>query len=408
MTPLAERSSAPASEARVLWLIGAAHFVSHYYLVVLAPLFGLIRGDLGVSYTELGFALTVLNVTSAIFQTPAGFLVDRTSPRAVLVAGLLIGAAGLAGAALFPTYLVFLAMFALLGIGNTAYHPADYALLSRHISGPRMGPAYSFHGFAGMAGGAAAPPILLLMTGMIGWRGAYLAAALLGVAVAVALMLFGQALAEPGPATRERKSAEVQSTPASGGSILLSVPILLNLVFFTLLSIYSGAVQNFSVVALDALHGTPLEVGNTALAAYLAFSAIGVLLGGYVAARTHRHDLVTVLTLVIFAAGVLPIGLIDTGAALLVVLISIAGAASGAIMPSRDMLVRAVTPPGAFGRVFGFVTNGFNIGGMVTPLIFGWLLDSGHPRAVFIGAAAISLICIPIVLITVARGRSGG
>src|SRR4051812_1201341 len=245
MTPLAERSSAPASETRVLWLIGAAHFVSHYYLVVLAPLFALIRADLGVSYTELGLALTVLNVTSAVFQTPAGFLVDRTSPRAVLVGGLLVGAAGLAGAAILTSYVGFLLMFVLLGIGNTAYHPADYALLSRHISGSRMGPAYSFHGFAGMAGGAAAPPILLLLTGMVGWRGAYVAAALLGVAVAAALMLFGNALAEAAP-TRDRKpDAGPPAAPAGGGNVLLSPPILMNLVFFTLLAIYSSAVQNF-------------------------------------------------------------------------------------------------------------------------------------------------------------------
>ncbi len=63
-------------------------------------------------------------------------------------------------------------------------------------------------------------------------------------------------------------------------------------------------------------------------------------------------------------------------------------------MPSRDMIVRAVTPPGSFGKVFGFVTTGFNIGGIISPLIFGAIMDHGSPRLVFVAVAALSLVAI--------------
>jgi len=162
-------------------------------------------------------------------------------------------------------------------------------------------------------------------------------------------------------------------------------------------------VQNYSVVALEALRGTPYNVATVALSAYLMLSALGVLAGGYAAARTKRHDGIVIASLTANALTVLAIALFDVPAALLILLMSAAGLFQGLAMPSRDMLVRAVTPPGAFGKVFGFVTTGFNIAGMVAPLIFGWLMDQGNPQAVLIASAAFGLATIPTVMLTVTR-----
>ena len=132
-----------ASDTRLIASVSTAHFVSHFYMLVLPPLFTFVRADYGVSYTELGLALTVLNVVSAVVQTPAGFLVDRIDARLVLVAGLVCGALGFAIAAVVDSYWMLVAMFALIGVGNTVYHPADYALLSHRVSPERVGQAYS-------------------------------------------------------------------------------------------------------------------------------------------------------------------------------------------------------------------------------------------------------------------------
>jgi MFS family permease len=366
-------------------------------------LFPLIRDEFGVSYIELGAALTAFNVISAAMQTPAGFLVDRVSARAVLVGGLVLGAGALALASLASAFWVFVAMFALLGLANTAYHPADYALLSHRISAPGMSKAYSIHTFSGILGSAVAPATLLFLAASFGWRGAFLGAAALGFAAATLLMLGGDAIAGRDEPPARTPAEKVAANGESTWRLLLTPAILLNLVFFIMLSLANGGVQNYSVVALEALRGTPLAVANIALSAYLLMSAIGVLAGGYAAARTSRHDGIVIAALAANALAVLAIAFFDVAAPLLILLMSAAGLFQGLAMPSRDMLVRAVTPPGSFGKVFGFVTTGFNIAGMVAPLIFGWLMDQGHPQAVLLASAAFALATIPTVMATVAR-----
>ena len=132
-------------------------------------------------------------------------------------------------------------------------------------------------------------------------------------------------------------------------------------------------------------------------------SAFAVLVGGIISARTDRHDLVAVTGLAINALALVPIAFFDLGAAALIGLMGLSGFFNGVLQPSRDMIVRAVTPPGAFGRVFGFVTTGFNIGGVIAPPVFGYLMDHGEPRLVILGVALCALVSIPTVMITVAQ-----
>src|SRR3954447_18964296 len=177
-------------DVRLVAGVSAAHFVSHFYMLVLPPLLAFVRADYSVSYTELGLALTVFNAVSTVAQTPVGFLIDRINARLSLVVGLMMGAVGYAVAAVVDSYWVLIAMFGLIGLGNTVYHPADYALLSRHVAPERMAPAYSVHTFAGMLGSAAAPSAVLLMHALYGWRGAFVGAAVIGLLAALLLLLF--------------------------------------------------------------------------------------------------------------------------------------------------------------------------------------------------------------------------
>jgi len=402
MTPTTlTAEAARTTDTKVITLVSAAHFVSHYYILVLPPLFLLLRDEFAVSFIELGAALTAFNVISAAMQTPAGFLVDKVSARAVLVGGLLLGAGALAGASVAPTFWVVVAMFAFLGLANTVYHPADYALLSHRISAARMSKAYSIHTFSGILGSAVAPASLALLALHFGWRGAFLGAAILGFAVAALLMLGGDAIAGRDAPPPHAKSESAATEPT--WRLLLTPAILLNLVFFFMLSLANGGVQNYSVVALEALRGTPHQVATVGLSAYLLLSAFGVLVGGYAAANTSRHDGIVIAALAANALAVLAIALFDVPTPLLILLMSAAGLFQGLAMPSRDMLVRAVTPPGAFGKVFGFVTTGFNIAGMVAPLIFGWMMDQGNPQAVLLASAAFGLATIPTVMAAARR-----
>jgi MFS transporter, FSR family, fosmidomycin resistance protein len=397
--------SAPAErlvEWRIVAPICAAHFVSHYFMIILAPLFAFIKADYGVSYTDLALALTAFNVVSAALQTPAGFLVDHIGARIVLMAGVALGTAAFAVAGVVNSYAVFVAMFAVAGLGNTAYHPANYSLLSQYTPGNRIGQIYSVHTFAGIAGSAVAPATLLAMQSHFGWRGAFIGAAILGVLVLALLLLQWPAGAERASQKRHaapRAADEETNAPEQEASwrVLLSPPIMLNLGFFILISIMGG-LNTFMVVALGALYGTPDTLGSGALTALLSMNAIGVLIGGYLASRTKRHASVAALSLALAGISTLLMGTIGQSAAVLITMSSLSGLFTGVVSPSRDMLVRSVTPPGAFGRVFGFVSSGFNIGSMIAPMIYGLLMDHGEPRALFLISAACSLLCIGTVV----------
>jgi len=391
-----------ASERRLVGGVCFAHLVSHYYITLLAPLFLFVREDYGVTYTELGLALTAFNVLSTALQTPTGFLVDRVSARMVIIYGLLLGAGAFTIAGLVNSFWVFVAMFAVAGIANTVYHPANYAILSQHIPPARAGRVFSFHTFSGMLGNAVAPPTLLFMQSLVGWRGAFLGAAALGLVAAAVLLL----TREPAPLAVKTRKQETTDAALDGWRLLTAPAILINLVFFILLSFCGGGLNNYLVAALGALYGTPAAVANWALTALLIMSAAGVLAGGILTGMTSRHGLVASGGLVVTAIVCVLIGLIDFNALALVVLMSAAGFFSGLTMPSRDMIVRAVTPPGAYGRVFGFVSSGFNIAGIVTPIIFGQLLDHGYVREIFFFMALCALLAISTVAFSTTRKRA--
>ena len=383
-----------APHIRIVGAVSAAHFVSHYYILLLAPLLPFVRAEYGVSYTEIGLALAAFNIVSTVLQTPVGFLVDWLGARILLISGLAIGAAAFTVVGLVNSFWVMVAMFALAGVGNTVYHPADYALLSHHVPADRIGQVFSFHTFAGMLGSAVAPPSLLMMQSLWGWRGAFIGAGILGFAVAAVLLAV-------------RDNAEIKTIPAPrdeeangavGWRLLLSPAILLNLVFFVLLAMMSGGTNNSSVVAFGSLYGTSGTTANAALTGNLLLSATGVLIGGLLVGRTKRHGLVATAGLAGIALFIALVGQFDLGSQALVAAMSAAGFCSGVIMPSRDMIVREITPPGSFGKVFGFVTTGFNIGGIIWPLIFGAIMDHGSPRLVFLAVAACSLIAIVTVV----------
>jgi len=396
MTQAISVPSIRPARSRLIAAICAAHMMSHYYMLMLAPLFAFVRADFDVSYTKLALALTVFNVVSGVLQTPIGFLVDRIGARVVLIAGLALSSIAYAVAGIIDSYWVFIAMYGVAGLGNTVFHPSDYSLLSHHASPERLSQVFSFHTFAGMVGSAIAPVTLLYMQSLFGWRGAYLGAAIFGFIVLLVL------IAQHEPATEAthagKTSANAHTDVAdTGWRLLVSPPILLNLAFFVLTSIMNGGLNTYLVVALGALHSTPPAIANITLTGLLAMNAVGVLGGGVLAGRTRHHAVVAASGLTIGGIVTALVGLFDFPSAVLILLMGFSGVCVGATYPSRDMLVRAVTPPGAYGRVFGFVSTGFNIGASIAPIVYGMLMDNGQPRAVFLLSAAVSIVCVSTV-----------
>jgi len=405
MTDRSGEVPAKRRDVKVMALIAAGHFLSHFYILILPPLFPLLRDELDVSYAALGLLVTAFNVATGAAQIPAGFLVDRFGARRLLLFGLGVMGGAMLALGFAPSYWPMLALVALAGIGNSVFHPADYAILSAAVDSRRMGRAFSIHTFGGFAGFALAPPVIVGLTALVGWQLAVLLAGAAGLGVAALMLLSGDALRADVEAGRARAA---EGAHAGGGwRLLLSLPIVMALLFFVMLAVSQGGYMTFGVAAIEALYAVDLATATVPLTAYLTVSALGVLIGGWVADRTRRHEQVVGGCFVMIALFAAAVPLLTPPLALVTLLFACAGLFSGMVAPSRDMMVRAVTPPGASGKVFGFVTTGFNIGGILGPLLFGLLLDLGDPRHLFFAIAALSLLTLVVIYATARSAGSG-
>ncbi|NLW05994.1 MAG: MFS transporter [Pseudomonadaceae bacterium] len=348
-------------------------------MLVIPALLPVLPKMMQVNFMQLGFALAVFGVVSALVQAPIGFLVDKWGAKSLLKGALFLGGLSYLLLALMPSYPVLILAMALSGLANGVYHPADYALLSKGMPRERMGRAFSIHTFSGYLGAALAPPITIAISFTLDVRWAFAFAALLGFLVWALLQLRSFEIAPINVGLAKEGKPVVEVRPLRLPVFTLGVLTLL----FMLLSLSTGSIEKFSVTALVEGFNTPLTLANQALTGFLFASAFGVLFGGYLADKTTKHGFLAALTFGLAAVLVLLVIYLPLAGFVLVGTLTLIGFLTGVVAPSRDMLVRAAAPEGSEGKVFGIVSTGFNFGAIAGPLLFGWLVDKQLATGVF-------------------------
>lgn len=380
--------AAEKNDVRVIGLVAVAHATSHFFHLILAPLFPWLKEAFPVSYADLGFLMTMFFVMSGVGQVLAGFVVDRIGAFRVLIFGMVCLALSALVLALASNYGMLLFGSILAGLGNSIFHPSDFTLLNQRVSPARISRAFSWHGLSGNLGWAAAPAFLVGVASLADWRTALFAASILPLAVLAMLLANRRVLAgseeHGGPIPdNSRGQAEPNGTSAIG---FLRLPaIWMSFGFFLISASALGGIQSFSATALRSLYDMPLAWATAAYSAFMLASAVGTYHGGSVAAKTTRHDWTIARAFLCTAALCL---LIATGlppAWLAIVLMAAVGFGAGLAGPSRDMMIRAASPRNATGRVYGLVYSGLDVGLALAPLLFGLVMDAGKPSWLFVG-----------------------
>jgi len=379
-------------DGAVIGLVCTAHFFSHFYIFAIPPMLPLIKAELGVSYTQMGLLLTLFSLASGAAQYFMGVLVDRVGARWVLAGGMALLATAITLMGIVPLYWA-LAVFAILaGLGNSVFHPADYTILGARVRPGRVGRAFSLHTFSGFVGFAAAPAFMTFLAATWDWRTAFIIVGVAGLAI-VAVLLSQMHLLD------ERAAGDDGSAPAKpaaglGLRAIVNPSVMFMFLFFFVVAMVSLGMTGFMPAALKTLFGMSLVDANIILTGFLAATAVGVLFGGFVADKLQRLDIVASVGFAGASAALVLVALTVLPWLVILLVFSFAGFMIGMISPSRDMMVRNVSPPGASGRVFGFVSVGLDLGGVTAPIFFGAMMDAGAPAGVFLTAAGILLLAI--------------
>ncbi|MBV8090293.1 MAG: MFS transporter [Alphaproteobacteria bacterium] len=378
-------------DARVNLLLGSGHFLSHFYQLCLPPVFIAWQRAFDVSFAELGLVIAVMSATAGLLQTPMGFLVDRYGARPFLIGGTLLMTLSIAAMGLANAYWQIVVLALLSGVGNSVFHPADYAILSGSIEPARLGRSFAFHTFTGSIGFAAAPPATAALMLLFGWRGALLLIGLLGLPVVASILWQSRIMIDQ---ARRPQSRAVDHQ--GGAKLLLSRSVLMFFAFFMMTAAAGAGIQSWLITILHQVHGLPVAAAASALTGYMVGQIGGVLIGGWVADRTDRH-LPFVVGLTIGAAGLLlVVGVIPLTELATIIVLFVCGLMTGARNTPRDVMVKDAAPPGQIGKVFGFVSSGMSLGAAIMPVPYGMIIDAGRPDLVLVVAALLllaSLLC---------------
>ena len=281
-------------DVKVIGLVGVAHGYSHFFQMVLPPIFVILKVEFDVSFTALGLLATLMFAASGTGQMIAGFLVDRIGARRILLSGLAICSLATLAMSVAQSYEVLVALAVVVGIGLSVFHPADLSILTRKVNPARLGRAYAVHALCGNLGWAVAPPFVAGLAALFDWRTAVASAGAAGLAYVAFMLFWSRDLADE-PVVETKWQDPEEESFAADIRLLSSAPIVLCFCYFTFLAMAIIGVQSFGALSLMKLHGLPYGSATAALTAFIIASAGGVFVGGIIADRTPSHHVTAMI-----------------------------------------------------------------------------------------------------------------
>ena len=359
-----------AEDAKIIALVGLAHSSSHFSHLILPLMFPVFIKAFGLSYSALGFVMSVFFFISGVGQAGSGFVVDKVGARPVMYVSLLILAAGCFWTSNAQGYQDLIIVAILLGLGNCSFHPMDYTILNQRVSAKRIGYAYSAHGLTGNLGWAVAPVFMVGITQISNWQTAFFCAGLVFLVIAGVLIVYKESIL-----TQPQIKPKITET-GEHTSILKLPMVWWCFSFFFFSTITLAVVQNYSVIILQSLYSVSLQSATMTLTSYMLCAAAGMLSGGFVAAKWPTQSDQVVATCMAVAALLIALCASTWLSGLwAMVFLAATGFALGIGGPSRDIMIRNATPKGATGRVYGVVYSGLDAGFAVAPTLFGYFMD---------------------------------
>jgi predicted MFS family arabinose efflux permease len=297
-----------------------------------------------------------------------------------------------------PFYPAMFLLSIVAGIGNSVFHPCDYSIMNATISESRMARAFSFHMFGGYAGYVLAPVSMIFLGNLIGWQSAIIVAGAVGLVLFAILWSGSRDFRD---STHERaESGEVQEPLKQSLKALTRAPVIMCWVFFFFVAMGQMGLMTFVPTLMHEIYAFDLQAAGAFVSVMIGAVMVGVLCGGYLGDVFHKPDVVVTTGYIIGAFLVACIWHFELTTWQLYVIFAVVGFLYGVVFPSRELLIRAATPKGASGRVFGFVYSGMDFGAALIPVLFGWFVDTGIPRTAFLCVAILWLLSVVVMLMT--------
>ena len=364
-------------------VIGLAftHLYQHIIMASLPPILTLIQADFGASYAQMGLLLSASRFSGGVLQLPSGMAADRFGKKKVLLIGfgLLLVSVFLAGLA--PTLIMLVVLQIMVGVGDSAFHPTTFSMISQGSRQETLGKNMSVHTMAGFVGTYVAMSLIARMGESVGWRSTLMLLPIPGLILGLVLATWFR---EPPVARPEEKGrGGGEQSPLFRGPL----PVIF------LVSLMHGASMqgliSFLPAFLTVVHGlSVVEAGD--LASLLIVGVATIVLGGWLADRVSRINMVA-LAAVMAALLMVALALWTPSRLILSLILIATGIAIYFSTPAYTALISAYASAASQGRLFGLSFAGSAIGGSTGVLLVGFIADMASFQVAFLFVAGASM-----------------